>query len=141
MASIALYYPWMHFQDTDWLTLALLSWERVVRLRPRTVDDRDSEVVREIRGESDLLREITPSRRDLETVADASFEILGYEDLARELNVLRLRTADPTLCVAEDFTPPPSQRLREPGHGIIRRCCGSTAAEPAPRCRSHCGTN
>ncbi|MFE9574087.1 DUF6236 family protein [Streptomyces sp. NPDC006692] len=122
---------WLHFQDTDWLKLALLSWERVVRLRPRTVDDRDSEVVREIRGESDLLREITPSRRDLETVADAFFEILGYEDLARELNVLRLQTADPTLRVAEDFTPPPSQRLREPGHhpALLWIYCGGTGTK------------
>lgn len=76
MASIALYYPWMHFQDTDWLKVALLSWEGIVRIRPCEVDDRDSEVVREIRGESDLLREITPSRDDLEEVAVAFDELL-----------------------------------------------------------------
>ncbi|MFF3980631.1 DUF6236 family protein [Streptomyces sp. NPDC001828] len=131
MASIALYYPWMHFQDTDWLKLALLSWERIVRLRPRTVDDRDSEVVRAIRGESDLLHEVTPGRHDLETVADAFFELLGYEDLAWELNTLRLRTADPALGVAEHLFPPPSQRITEPEHhpALLWIYCGGTGTK------------
>ncbi|MET7356230.1 DUF6236 family protein [Streptomyces mirabilis] len=103
MASIALYYPWMHFQDSDWLKLALLSWERIVRLRSREVVDRDSEVVREIRGESDLLQEIVPSRHDLETVAAAFFELLGGEgSAAREEAVRALRAADPALEVSAD---------------------------------------
>lgn len=111
MAPIALYYPWMHFQDTDWLKLALLSWDGIVRLRPRTVDDRDSDVVREIRGESDLLQEITPSRRDLETVADAFFEILGDEDATARHSLLALRAGDPSLGVSAPAGPlavPPS---------------------------------
>ncbi|MFI0220443.1 DUF6236 family protein [Streptomyces lydicus] len=131
MASIALYYPWMHFQDTDWLKLSLLSWERIVRLRPRTVGDRDSEVVREIRGESDLLQEITPSRHDLETVADAFFELLGHEDLVWELNALHLGAADLTLGVSEDLFPPLSQRMTETGHhpALLWIYCGGTGTK------------
>ncbi|MEU9101292.1 DUF6236 family protein [Streptomyces sp. NPDC048361] len=128
---MALYYPWMHFQDTDWLKLALLSWERIVRLRPHTVDDRDSEVVRAIRGESDLLREVTPSRHDLETVADAFFELLGCEDLVWELNTLRLQAANPTLSVSEDLFPPPSQRVTEHEHhpALLWIYCGGTGTK------------
>jgi hypothetical protein len=149
MASIALYYPWMHFQDTDWLKLALLSWERIVRLRPRTVDDRDSEVVREIRGESDLLQEITPSRHDLETVADVFFELLRDEGSAARHALLALRASDPSLGVsasADSFVvppsnwvdldtivlPPPSQRgADEPAHRqeLVWVYCGSVGTK------------
>jgi hypothetical protein len=114
MASIALYYPWMHLQDSDWLKLALLSWERIVRLRPRAVDDRDSEVVREIRGESDLLQEIAPSGHDLETVAAAFFELLGGEGMA----AVRALRSDPALVVsADEALPmvPPSQSVEPVG--------------------------
>lgn len=103
MASIALYYPWMHFQDSDWLKLALLSWDRLVRLRPRDVDDRDSELVREIRGETDLLEEITPSDHDLETVARAFFELLGDDGPAADHPAFEaLRVADPTPGIRAD---------------------------------------
>lgn len=119
MASIALYYPWMHFQDGDWLKVALLSWEGIVRLRPRAVDDRDSETVREIRGESDLLLEITPSRHDLETVAAAFFELLGGGGPAARYRVMALRAADPILGVSDqDGFPavPLSQSVEDDDH-------------------------
>src|SRR4051794_25834644 len=29
----ALYYPWMHFQDDNWVKLSLLTWDSVVRVR------------------------------------------------------------------------------------------------------------
>lgn len=42
MPSIALYYPWMHFQDDEWLRLALLAWDSIVRVRPSAVEDREA---------------------------------------------------------------------------------------------------
>ncbi|MFE5143732.1 DUF6236 family protein [Streptomyces fagopyri] len=153
MASIALYYPWMHFQDSGWLKLALLSWVRVVRLRPRAIDDRDSEVVREIRGECDLLQEITPSRHDLETVADAFFELLGEGGTAG-WGARALRAADPVLDVyagADEglfalpdsnrpgMLPPPSQRAPEPAHDrtLLWIYCGGAGTKMSRELRHH----
>jgi hypothetical protein len=73
----ALYYPWMHFQDDNWVKLALLTWDSVARVRARDVDDRDSEVVRQVKNESGLLVEISPSSADLTDVADSFGEVLG----------------------------------------------------------------
>ncbi|MFB7577277.1 DUF6236 family protein [Streptomyces sp. NPDC056165] len=110
MASIALYYPWMHFQDSDWLKLALLSWERIVRLRPRNVD-RDNEVVREIRGESDLLQDIAPSTHDLETVAAAFFELLGDEGPIARYKAVRALAADVAWVPVSNSLPPRAVQL------------------------------
>jgi hypothetical protein len=112
MASLALYYPWMHFQDSNWLKLALLSWDRIVRLRTHAVDDRDSDVVREIREESDLLQEIAPSTRDLETVAAAFFELLGDEGpIARYKAVRALAEPDIARVPWSNSWPPRAPKL------------------------------
>ncbi|MPY48114.1 hypothetical protein [Streptomyces acidicola] len=147
MAAIALYYPWMHFQDSDWLKLALLSWERIVRLRPRAVDDRDNELVREIRGESDLLHEITPSEDDLDTVATAFFELLSGEETAVAYTtraLMAMRAEDPALVVSADDGGPSCPLRTASGHLMILftigHWYGSTAAAPTPRCPTNCGT-
>ncbi|MFC4033018.1 DUF6236 family protein [Streptomyces polygonati] len=66
----------MHFQDDDWFKLALLTWDRIARVRPKGVGDLDGELVRQVREESDLLLDIQPSRADLDTVANAFSRIL-----------------------------------------------------------------
>jgi hypothetical protein len=68
---MALYYPWMHFQSDSWLKTALLTWEKLVRVRPRDIEDRDNNLVRRVREETDLLVEVVPSERDLQVVSDA----------------------------------------------------------------------
>jgi uncharacterized protein DUF6236 len=68
MAAIGLYYPWMHFQDPSWLKLALLTWDRLYRVRPAGIDDRDTALVRQIRAESELIQEATPGADDLESM-------------------------------------------------------------------------
>ncbi len=78
MSSIALYYPWMHFQDEDWLKLALLSWNRIVRVRPPGVEDRDSDLVRQVCVESDLILEKYPGDSELDEVAEAFCAVLDY---------------------------------------------------------------
>lgn len=70
MPAIALYYPWMHFQDDDWVKLALLSWDRIARVRPRELPGRDSDLVREVCAESDLIMEVQPSPADLAAVTE-----------------------------------------------------------------------
>lgn len=79
MSSIALYYPWMHFQDDNWLKLALLTWDRVVRVRTRDLEDHDRALVRRIRAETDFLIEITPSSTDLAQVTEAFKEVIDTD--------------------------------------------------------------
>jgi hypothetical protein len=73
---MALYYPWMHFQDESWLKISLLTWENLVRVRPRLIEDRDSDLVRRVRGETNFLVDIIPSQRDLAAVSDAFTSII-----------------------------------------------------------------
>ena len=42
MPSIALYYPWMHFQNDDWVKLALPTWDGVTLMRDEALPSRDS---------------------------------------------------------------------------------------------------
>ncbi|MFE4869860.1 DUF6236 family protein [Streptomyces sp. NPDC056682] len=79
MPSIALYYPWMHFQDDNWLKLALLTWGRIVRMRPGSVEDRDRELVRQLRAETDFIVEAAPSPAVLTTVAEKFTEIIDAD--------------------------------------------------------------
>src|SRR4029079_3378170 len=116
---------------SGWLKLALLSWERIVRLRPREVDDRDSELVREIRAESDLLREIAPSPHDLETVAAAFFELLGDDGPLAGWGARILHAADPTLDVGP-FLAPYSQRPADDvlhDQDLVWIYCGGTGTK------------
>jgi hypothetical protein len=75
MAPIALYYPWMHFQDDNWLKLALLTWDGVVRMRPDYVADHDQETVRQLLAETDFIVKASPSRSVLHEVAESFGEI------------------------------------------------------------------
>lgn len=44
--EIALYYPYIHFRDEEWLKSAILYWPRVARIAPTRSGPRDSELVR-----------------------------------------------------------------------------------------------
>ncbi|MFB6987655.1 hypothetical protein ACFC0C_30760 [Streptomyces sp. NPDC056178] len=79
MPSIALYYPWMHFQDGNWLKLALLTWGRIVRMRPGAVEDRDRDLVRQLCAETDFIVEAAPSPTVLTTVAKKFTEIIDAD--------------------------------------------------------------
>lgn len=76
MPTSALYYPWMHFQDDNWVKLSLLMWDSLVRVRASDVTDRDSALVHQLTVETGFLKEISPSRRDLDDVRDAFLEVL-----------------------------------------------------------------
>jgi hypothetical protein len=61
VSSIALYYPWRHFQDDDWLKLALLAWDKIARVRPPGLPDNDDLMVRQLSAETDVLMDVVPS--------------------------------------------------------------------------------
>lgn len=83
VSPIALYYPWRHFQDDDWLKLALLAWDKIARVRPRGLPDNDDLIVRQLRAETDILMDIVPSEADLATVTAAFTDIVASHE--REL--------------------------------------------------------
>lgn len=66
-STIALYYPWVTFHEDSWLKLALLTWDNIARIRPRGIGDSDIELVRQVRAETDLIMDLTPSAADLST--------------------------------------------------------------------------
>lgn len=76
-STSALYYPWMHFQNDDWLKIALLTWDRIVRVRPRDLEDRDDELVKQVRADTPYLIEIVPSTTDLELVTSSFEDVLS----------------------------------------------------------------
>lgn len=82
MPSIALYYPWMHFQSDDWVKLALLTWDGVALMRAEELPSRDSALVRQVRDESDLVIDIAPQRGDLEFVREAFSQVIDEHRLA-----------------------------------------------------------
>jgi hypothetical protein len=83
--AIALYYPWMHFQDDTWVKLAVLTWDRVARVHPPELPSRDSELVRRIQDESDFVLEIAPSHHDLDVVATTFAAVLDPDVVDRHL--------------------------------------------------------
>ena len=107
VTSMALYYPWMHFQDESWLKISLLTWENLVRVRPRFIEDGDSDLVRRVRGETDFLVDIVPSQRDLATVADAFTGVIESQEasVSRTFNIDGSRHPDTA------YIAPVSQRL------------------------------
>jgi hypothetical protein len=76
VTAIALYYPWMHFQDDQWVKLALLTWYNVARIRPPGVSNRDSELVRQITAETDFVIDKSPGREELQHVSATFGDLL-----------------------------------------------------------------
>lgn len=79
MSPIALYYPWRHFQLDPWVLEALLTWDRVARLRPAGLRDADTPRVRQIREETDFVLDITPSPADLATITEAFTDLVDAQ--------------------------------------------------------------
>ncbi|MCX4862411.1 DUF6236 family protein [Streptomyces canus] len=110
MSPIALYYPWRHFQLDFWVLEALLTWDRVARLRPAGLRDVDSECIRQIREETDFILDITPSPADLATVTAAFTDLVDAQGVP-------LAEWFPPLGGLDDarFRPPFSQNLHGGG--------------------------
>ncbi|WP_306364026.1 DUF6236 family protein [Nocardia sp. CC227C] len=76
MSQIALYYPWMRFRNENWLKLALLTWDHVARIRPRSASDTDSDAVARLRAETDFLHDVEPVREDLRRLTNIFGDII-----------------------------------------------------------------
>jgi hypothetical protein len=70
MMATALYYPFIHFKDDDWLKLAALYWDRMARIVPRSYEERgdggvvlerDSDITRQLADEVDFIRNLSPN--------------------------------------------------------------------------------
>src|SRR5688500_4584065 len=83
--AMALYYPFIHFQDESWLKVAALYWSRIGRIVPPDYALHDSEVVRRLQGHLGLIHDVSP--------IDASFHVgmLFGEFLADNEHLLRKR--------------------------------------------------
>jgi hypothetical protein len=58
--SIGLYYPFINFRDENWLKIALLYWDRLSRIIPRSYENTDSEAVRRVGGELNAIIDSHP---------------------------------------------------------------------------------
>lgn len=58
---IGLYYPYIHFKDETWLKTVALYCERVKRIVPYGYELKDSELVKTLAGETDMIENIRPS--------------------------------------------------------------------------------
>jgi Family of unknown function (DUF6236) len=61
MARIGLYYPYIHFRDEAWLKLASLYWSKIGRIVPRGYEIHDSDTVRRLIDELELVRNFDPA--------------------------------------------------------------------------------
>ncbi|WP_306357862.1 MULTISPECIES: DUF6236 family protein [unclassified Nocardia] len=76
MSQIALYYPWTRFRNENWLKLALLTWDHIARIRPRSATDTDSDPVARVRAETDFLHDVEPVREDLRRLTNIFGDII-----------------------------------------------------------------
>jgi hypothetical protein len=102
-----LYYPWRHFQDDDWVKLALLAWDKIVRVRPQGLPDRDSAMIRWLQAETGLFMETSPSSSDLAEVTSAFAEVTASrpEELMQQLTLDAPRPDDDQYAMAESNAP------------------------------------
>jgi hypothetical protein len=97
----------MRFSDDNWLKLALLTWDNIARIRPQAAQVGDSELVRQLQTESDLIVDITPAAADRDSVADA-FRDVTLSDL---LDPADLRWSDLLVRPPESDTGPGESEL------------------------------
>ncbi|TVT60211.1 hypothetical protein FNH05_04705 [Amycolatopsis rhizosphaerae] len=114
-STIALYYPWVRFQDDNWLKLALLTWGNIARIRPSGIGNADDELVRQIRDETDLIMDLTPSAIDLSTVSDAFEEVIedARVEITDELEAVRWES------VQTNYYQEPTRKQTGGGFGTV----------------------
>ena len=74
---MGLYYPFMEFTDDAWVKLAALYWEKLGRIVPKGYEpDHDSNTVRELTDELGFVKNLYPTVKDQEIVAQMFLEVL-----------------------------------------------------------------
>ena len=86
MSEIALYYPYIHVRDDNWLKAAALYWPKLARLAPPSYPRYDSDVARVLDDELDFFVNISPPAKQVEEVANEFLIFLDnhYEQLERQ---------------------------------------------------------
>jgi len=75
--EIAMYYPYIHVRDDDWLKAAALYWPRLARLAPEGYPRHDSEVAKILDSELGFLLKIEPPSRQVNQVAADFLEFVA----------------------------------------------------------------
>jgi hypothetical protein len=74
---MGLYYPFMEFTDDAWVKLAALYWEKLGRIVPKWFEpDHDSDTVRLLTDELGFVKNLYPTVKDQEIVAQMFLEVL-----------------------------------------------------------------
>ena len=74
---MGLYYPFMEFTDDAWVKLAALYWEKLGRIVPRGFEpDHDSDTVRLLTDELGFVKNLYPTDKVRESVAQMFLEVL-----------------------------------------------------------------
>jgi hypothetical protein len=102
--AIALYHPFIHFRDEEWLKSAALYWPKMTRIVPPDFELRDSDVVKRLRDELEFVRNVTPVKASSEVAP------LFGTFLAEHESSLRDRYG---VDKADDWKPDPITRQRE----------------------------
>lgn len=77
VGRMGLYYPYIHFQDENWLKLATLYWDRMGRIVPDKddVNAEDSDFVRALKFEVDFVKDLRP-QSETQEVGSKFLELL-----------------------------------------------------------------
>ncbi|HEY3283397.1 MAG TPA: hypothetical protein VGN26_14100, partial [Armatimonadota bacterium] len=71
-----LYYPYLHFQDDNWLKLAALYMDDLGRIVPSSYATHDSNVVQKLRGEAGFVRDHSPDAGEVDAVSRPFVEMV-----------------------------------------------------------------
>lgn len=81
MASeIALYYPFIHFQDDAWIKEAALYWDKVSRIVPEGYKDRlhDSDVVKAPKADGNVIVDRSPKYDTVQAVSQELLHVINH---------------------------------------------------------------
>jgi len=78
-SEIALYYPYIHFQEDAWVKQAALYWDKVSRIVPEGYEHKlhDSDVVKKLKEKDDAIIDRTPSHTVVRSVSQELLYVLN----------------------------------------------------------------
>ena len=81
----ALYYPYIHLTNKNWLKHAFLFWDKISRIVPSSFEPQDSEEIIRIRQETDFINDYHPDRWVINNTFRNFVEYLFHNHAFREL--------------------------------------------------------
>jgi len=84
----ALYYPYIHLTNKDWLKHAFLFWDKISRIVPISFETQDSEDVLQLRKETNFIQDYHPDKQVIQETfyefTNIIDEYLKYKDIFKE---------------------------------------------------------